>query len=134
MKFVGVRTDHDDSKMNFTKFRKLSYQAVILRQFSFYNSARFDISEVSYASKIIYTSVILNTSTATGFLLSSKGRYFKSYFSDKSALDEKGIMTELSQDLRADITEYLFPERKIVTGDGWCMYASAIRTRMNNNE
>jgi voltage-gated potassium channel len=34
-------------------------------------------------------------------------RYFKSYFSDKSALDEKGIMTELSQDLRADITEYL---------------------------
>merc|ERR1719428_1077663 len=34
-------------------------------------------------------------------------RYFKSYFSDKSALDEKGIMAELSSDLRADITDFL---------------------------
>jgi CRP-like cAMP-binding protein len=34
-------------------------------------------------------------------------RYFKLYFADKSALDDKAIMEDLSQELRSEITEYL---------------------------
>jgi voltage-gated potassium channel len=34
-------------------------------------------------------------------------RYFKVYFTEKSALDEKGIMSDLSQELRTEVTEYM---------------------------
>jgi CRP-like cAMP-binding protein len=34
-------------------------------------------------------------------------RYFKFYFTEKSALDDKAIMEDLSQDLRNEITEFL---------------------------
>jgi CRP-like cAMP-binding protein len=34
-------------------------------------------------------------------------RYFKLYFTEKSALDEKLIMQDLSQELRTEITEFL---------------------------
>ena len=34
-------------------------------------------------------------------------RYFQNYFTEKSALDEHAIMSDLSQELRVEITEYL---------------------------